>query len=238
MLFSWKSSAKKYSSSNDNWSVFHRRVLFIHIGRVKCQRCADLIERGNSKVLVRVRRTLRKIALRAQWLVGTIGAESIMSAMWIYYNTTNLFQLSKIKGHKVSLHWWDLTKGNLLRDVLWIVRFDRQRGTCVRSISISLLSNFFQGKGRTGLMICCYLIDTKESATAHSALKYYGERRTSDGNGVTIPSQIRYVAYFEAYKLSRAFYTKKTIEINNLFLRTIPTVFGWGKCLHKRKARG
>jgi phosphatidylinositol-3,4,5-trisphosphate 3-phosphatase/dual-specificity protein phosphatase PTEN len=84
-------------------------------------------------------------------------------------------------------------------------------------------------------MICCYLIDAEVCATARKALKYYGERRTSDGKGVTIPSQMRYVAYFEAYKLSRAFYTKKTIEINNLFLKNIPNIFGWGKCSHKRE---
>ncbi len=34
-------------SPNENWSVFHRRALFIHFGLFKWQRCADFLERGN-----------------------------------------------------------------------------------------------------------------------------------------------------------------------------------------------
>ncbi len=33
--------------ANDNCSVFHRRILFMHIGRIKQQKFADLRERGN-----------------------------------------------------------------------------------------------------------------------------------------------------------------------------------------------
>jgi phosphatidylinositol-3,4,5-trisphosphate 3-phosphatase/dual-specificity protein phosphatase PTEN len=53
------------------------------------------------------------------------------------------------------------------------------------------------GKGRTGTFICCYLIYSGLVQTAEDALKYYGIMRTENGKGVTIPSQIRYVYYFE-----------------------------------------
>ncbi|KAL4184410.1 hypothetical protein AMTRI_Chr10g225440 [Amborella trichopoda] len=50
------------------------------------------------------------------------------------------------------------------------------------------------GKGRTGLMVCSYLVFTGMSAD--NALQLYADRRTTNNEGVSIPSQRRYVRYW------------------------------------------
>jgi phosphatidylinositol-3,4,5-trisphosphate 3-phosphatase/dual-specificity protein phosphatase PTEN len=52
------------------------------------------------------------------------------------------------------------------------------------------------GKGRTGTLICCYLLWCGVCKTAKQAMELYGSIRTKNGKGVTIPSQIRFVEYF------------------------------------------
>ena len=52
------------------------------------------------------------------------------------------------------------------------------------------------GKGRTGTLICCYLLYTGRFSDPEAALSYYKYKRFSSGGGVTQPSQVRYVHYF------------------------------------------
>ncbi len=46
-------------------------------------------------------------------------------------------------------------------------------------------------------MLSCYLLWTQKFEFAREALKYFAIRRTTNVIGVTHPSQIRYVEYFE-----------------------------------------
>jgi len=55
------------------------------------------------------------------------------------------------------------------------------------------------GKGRTGVMISSLLLHMKQYTRASDALKYYGQQRAHDDQGVTIPSQKRYVFYYQQY---------------------------------------
>ncbi|XP_033090296.1 phosphatidylinositol 3,4,5-trisphosphate 3-phosphatase TPTE2-like isoform X3 [Trachypithecus francoisi] len=55
--------------------------------------------------------------------------------------------------------------------------------------------------GRTGTVVCAFLITSELFLTAKESLYYFGERRTDKTNstefqGVEIPSQNRYVGYF------------------------------------------
>jgi len=61
------------------------------------------------------------------------------------------------------------------------------------------------GKGRTGTMICLWLVESGVFSTADGSLEYFGQRRTdtnvgSKFQGVETPSQARYVGYFERMK--------------------------------------
>jgi len=49
------------------------------------------------------------------------------------------------------------------------------------------------GKGRTGLMVSCLLVYLRVVGSADEALRFFADKRTHDGKGVTIPSQMRYV---------------------------------------------
>ncbi|GMH14811.1 hypothetical protein Nepgr_016652 [Nepenthes gracilis] len=53
------------------------------------------------------------------------------------------------------------------------------------------------GMGRTGLMISSLLLYLKFCPTAQESIDYFNQKRCIDGNGLVLPSQIRYVKYFE-----------------------------------------
>lgn len=55
------------------------------------------------------------------------------------------------------------------------------------------------GKGRTGVMIVCYLIFSGLCKNAEEALIHYASQRTLNNKGVTIASQKRYIYYFESF---------------------------------------
>ena len=55
------------------------------------------------------------------------------------------------------------------------------------------------GKGRTGTMICAYLLFTGVALNSVKAFEMYGTRRSKEKRGVTVPSQRRYIQHFETY---------------------------------------
>ncbi|KAK9144296.1 hypothetical protein Sjap_004199 [Stephania japonica] len=53
------------------------------------------------------------------------------------------------------------------------------------------------GMARTGLMISSLLLFLKFFPTAEESIDFYNQKRCVDGKGLVLPSQIRYVKYFE-----------------------------------------
>uniref|UniRef100_A0A669EFN6 Transmembrane phosphatase with tensin homology n=1 Tax=Oreochromis niloticus TaxID=8128 RepID=A0A669EFN6_ORENI len=87
------------------------------------------------------------------------------------------------------------------------------------------------GKGRTGTMVCTWLIDSDQFESAQDSLEYFGERRTdksqsSKFQGVETPSQSRYVGYYEIMKnkLNRQLPPPKSLRIKSIRIHSIAGV--------------
>ena len=99
------------------------------------------------------------------------------------------------------------------------------------------------GKGRTGTMICSYMIYEKLWATTEEAMTFYAAMRTYNckvlfhffyslplwetkkKKGVTIPSQIRYIYYYEHF-LKHGMPPIRTLLLKQIILHGIPKVSG------------
>ena len=84
------------------------------------------------------------------------------------------------------------------------------------------------GKGRTGLIVAAYLVYAGLAPSATAALRAFGAARTSNGKGVTIPSQMRYVHYFEA-SLHRPV-QPATYRLRHVRMHTVPNADIGGGC--------
>ncbi|KAK5580174.1 hypothetical protein RB653_000187 [Dictyostelium firmibasis] len=78
------------------------------------------------------------------------------------------------------------------------------------------------GKGRTGLMICCWLMYCGMWKNTEDSLRFYAALRTYNQKGVTIPSQIRYVGYFGRSIRESMKYAPRNAILKKLVLKPLP----------------
>nr|XP_031540452.1 phosphatidylinositol 3,4,5-trisphosphate 3-phosphatase TPTE2-like isoform X5 [Vicugna pacos] len=84
------------------------------------------------------------------------------------------------------------------------------------------------GKGRTGTMICAYLLASEQFTTAEDSLNYFGEQRTDKSTsnkyqGIETPSQSRFVGYFAQVKNTYNLHLppRKILNINKFVIYSI-----------------
>ncbi|OLP95587.1 Phosphatidylinositol 3,4,5-trisphosphate 3-phosphatase TPTE2 [Symbiodinium microadriaticum] len=86
------------------------------------------------------------------------------------------------------------------------------------------------GKGRTGLVCTCLLLREGLEMTASEALSTYADRRTHNHKGVTIPSQIRYVQYYEQCLRERRLRKWETVYLERVCLENIVSPGRCSRC--------
>ncbi len=80
------------------------------------------------------------------------------------------------------------------------------------------------------MIISAFLVHCGAADNATDALQYFGNARTHNGKGVTIPSQMRYVHYYHQCLQIGALPAAKTYRIRHFRLHTIPNLDPLGGC--------
>lgn len=75
-----------------------------------------------------------------------------------------------------------------------------------------------------GTMVCCYMIHSGKFTASADALAHYGQMRTHDRKGVTIPSQRRYVDYYAQLVRDSLKYEPVTVHIVDIVLLPAPVL--------------
>eukprot|EP01105_Mastigella_eilhardi_P006521 TRINITY_DN18064_c0_g1_i1.p1 TRINITY_DN18064_c0_g1~~TRINITY_DN18064_c0_g1_i1.p1 ORF type:complete len:655 (+),score=126.28 TRINITY_DN18064_c0_g1_i1:131-2095(+) len=78
------------------------------------------------------------------------------------------------------------------------------------------------GKGRTGLVVVCYLLFACIFSDITMAAKHFAEKRSSTSKGVTQPSQIRYLEYFSSIVAGDLKITPHPMRLQSIRFGPIP----------------
>lgn len=78
------------------------------------------------------------------------------------------------------------------------------------------------GRGRTGTVITSFLQYIHHFKTADAALTHFAARRSTKNKGVSMPSQLRYVHYFEELLSKKLYFIPQTLLVSNITIGPLP----------------
>jgi protein-tyrosine phosphatase len=89
------------------------------------------------------------------------------------------------------------------------------------------------GRSRTGTVIAALLLYGGWTRSADEAIRFFNSQRSQNENGVVLPSQIRYVNYFEqmmqASSIERVTHSPQKVFLKEIVIEPVPAVEGGGK---------
>ena len=79
------------------------------------------------------------------------------------------------------------------------------------------------GKGRTGLVICCYLLYSGVYKYPADAITFFAYMRAQNQTGgVAVPSQVRYVHYFSSIVTRTITPSQQPLKISMIVMQSVP----------------
>lgn len=132
------------------------------------------------------------------------------------------YDYSKFNNNVEDYKWQDHYPPEI--DVLFRACISIDQWLSIDSENI-IVTNCRAGKGRTGTLICCYMIFCGKFNNYLDAANYYKIKRFSEGGGVTQPSQLRYINYFAQIMHNNIKYPK-IVSIERIITKTLPHCSG------------
>jgi len=88
------------------------------------------------------------------------------------------------------------------------------------------------GRGRTGTVLAAYMLHSKAFTTAEDALAFFAARRSATEEGVTVPTQRRYVKYIEHLLTGQITLSveSKQVRLQSILIRPVPKYGLGGEC--------